>query len=429
MRMLARVARRCYSPGKVDPTMAQSFHMNRGTRSWVVTRVAVVAACLAAACLAILASGAESIARAQASGEEDLNRRGIELRKAGNDAAARGVFQEMYDRFRSPQSAAQLGLAEQAVGRWEDAEAHVSEALRSPSDPWVAKHRAPLDQAIIAIRAHVARVEISGDPVGAEVLINGRSVGKLPLPRSITVPIGQVDVECRAPGHKTAVRTLSLGAADYQRIFIRMDKEPGEATRRAATVARADPSASTAEPDVPGDKDAAADAGSAPEHPSAGVRSQGAVAGADTDRTGPSPVRSALKWTSLGLAVAGLGTGIAGSFVREQQVSTFRNTNNGNCRDNGGRGVDLTGAPVAACQGPLDAQRTATVFQIAGFVAAGVFAATWLVLQLTEPDTGEHGAATEARGGRAPRARAVAAWQCAPSLFPQSPNVSCALTF
>jgi hypothetical protein len=420
MRTLARVASRCYSPAKVDPTMVRSFHMNRDTRAQVVTRVAVFAACLA-----IVASGAESTARAQTSGEEDLNRRGIELRKSGNDAAARGVFQEMYDRFRSPRSAAQLGLAEQAVGRWEDAEAHVSEALRSPSDPWVAKHRAPLDQAIIAIRAHVARVEISGDPVGAEVLINGRSVGKLPLPRSITVPIGQVDVECRAPGHKTAVRTLSLGAADYQRVFIRMEKEAGEAAmRRAASVARADPSASGAEPDVPGDKDGAADAGLVAEHASGG-----AAAGADTARTGPSSARSAIKWTSLGLAVAGLGTGIAGSFVREQQVSTFRSTNSGNCRDNGGRGVDPTGAPVAACQGPLDAQKTATIFQIAGFVGAGVFAVTWLVLQLTEPDTGEHGAATEARGGRDARAPALAAWQCAPSLFPQSPSVSCALTF
>ena len=153
------------------------------------------------------------------------------------------------------------------------------------------------------------------------------------------------------------------------------------------------------------------------------------AAGADTGRTGPSPVRSAIKWTSLGLAVAGLGTGIAGSVVREQQVSVFRNTNNGNCRDNGGRGVDPTGAPVAACQGPLDAQKTATVFQIAGFVGAGVFAVTWLVLQLTEPDAGEHGAATEAQAGRASRARALASWQCAPSLLPQSPSVSCALAF
>jgi hypothetical protein len=403
--------------------MAQTFHMSRGPRTRAVTRVA-----LFTACLAVVASGADTTARAQSSGEEDLNRRGIELRKAGNDAAARGVFQEMYDRFRSPRSAAQLGLAEQAVGRWEDAEAHVSEALRTPSDPWVAKHRAPLDQAIIAIRAHVARVEISGDPVGAEVLINGRSVGKLPLPRSITVPTGQVDVECRAPGHKTAVRTLSLGAAEYQRVFIRMEKEPGGALRRAATVAHADPPASGAEPDVPGDKDAAAEAASAPDHPSAGAPSPGPGGEADSLRTGPSSVRSAIKWTSLGLAVAGLGTGIAGSIVREQQVSTFRNTNNGNCRDNGGRGVDLTGAPVAACQGPLDAQKTATVFQIAGFVAAGVFAATWLVLQLTEPEAAERGAGTEAQRGRS-EARAVAAWQCVPSLLPQSPSVSCALTF
>jgi hypothetical protein len=398
--------------------MGQRFCKTRHPRS------PALRGALFTACLTLVASRVASTARAESSGEDDLNRRGIELRKAGNDAAARAVFQEMYDRFRSPRSAAQLGLAEQAVGRWEDAEVHVSEALRSPRDGWVARHRTPLDQSLTAIRAHVARVEISGDPVGAEVLINGRSVGTLPLARSITVPIGQVDVECRAPGHKTAVRTLSLGAAEYQRVFIRMEKEPGEAPRRAVAVAHADPLAGGSEPETSVDKDSAADGGSAPNNAPPGV-----VAGSDAARTGASPVRSAVKWTSLGLAVAGLGTGIAGSVVREQQVSAFRSTNAGNCRDNGGRGVDLTGAPVAACQGPLDAQKTATVFQIAGFVAAGVFSAAWLVLQLTEQDAAEHGAATEARGGRAERDRPLAAWRCAPSLSPQRPSVSCALLF
>jgi len=68
--------------------------------------------------------------------EEALIRRGIEYRKALDDLSARAEFQKAYDLTHSPRAAAQLGLAEFGLGRWEDAEAHVSEALRKPSDPW-----------------------------------------------------------------------------------------------------------------------------------------------------------------------------------------------------------------------------------------------------------------------------------------------------
>lgn len=324
----------------------------------------------------------------------------------------------MYDRFRSPRSAAQLGLAEQAVGRWEDAEVHVSEALRSPSDSWVAKHRAPLDQALAAIRAHIARIEISGDPPGAEVRVNGRAIGRLPLARAVVVPIGQVDIECRAAGHKVAVRTLTLGAAEYQRVFVRLDKDSGEGLRRepAPKPAGAGLAASASDQEPPTDKDAAAD----------GPAAAGSAA-ADTTRVNGSSTRAALKWTTLGLAVAGLGTGIAGTVVREQKVNEFRSTNNGTCRDDGGRAVDLSGTPVATCQGPLDAQKTATIFQIAGFAAAGAFAATWLILQLTEPD-GEHAATAEASRSLAPR-REIAEWTCAPGLSPGRSTLACTFAF
>jgi hypothetical protein len=62
-------------------------------------------------------------------------RRGIELRKKGEDEAARREFETAYAAAKSPRAAAQLGFAEQAIGDWASAEVHVMEALwRRPLD-------------------------------------------------------------------------------------------------------------------------------------------------------------------------------------------------------------------------------------------------------------------------------------------------------
>jgi hypothetical protein len=68
-----------------------------------------------------------------------------------------------------------------------------------------------------------------------------------------------------------------------------------------------------------------------------------------------------------------------------------------------------------ACQSALDAYRSDTTWSIVGFAGAGAFAATWLVLQLTEGPS--HAGADHAL--RNPL--------CAPSLSGR--GISCVLRF
>ena len=242
---------------------------------------------------------------------EKLLRRGVELRRARDDEGASREFQKAYDLVRTPRAAAQLGLAKQALGLWEDAERYVGEALRSPEDAWIAKNKTTLDGAMAIIQTHLGRIEVIGDPPGAEVAINGRRIGKLPLAEPIRVSAGQVDVDVAASGYAPAQRTVTIVGDQYQRVVIHLVKVEAApaASMSTPTATSPSPSAST----------------------SVSASSDG------TDR-GPSGPRLALKWTAAGLAVAGLATGIVGAVMHSRDESAF---NSHGCSNKDGTGVLL----------------------------------------------------------------------------------------
>jgi len=300
---------------------------------------------------------------------EKLLRHGVELRRLHNDEGAAREFQKAYDLVRSPRAAAQLGLAKQALGLWEEAERYVGEAVRAAGDAWVAKNRGALDEALGTIQKHLGRIEVIGDPEGADVSVNGRSIGKLPLAGAVRVSAGEVDVDVQAPGYSPAQRTVTLIGGQYQRVVIHLAKvEPGPTTAVPPPVKPgSEPTPAPPEPTPPPAR---------------------AVGG------GPSGARIALKWTAAGLAAAGLAAGVIGVVLHGDNVSKF---DDHPCRNKNGVGVLVDGTPDTTCQSLLDSLQTDQKIAIVGFVAAGAFAATWLALMLTEPPSAprpaEHAAA------------------------------------
>jgi hypothetical protein len=158
-------------------------------------------------------------AAAQESDEEDaVIRHALQLRKSGEDRAALVELQRAYDLGHSPRAVAQLGFAEQALGMWPQAEAHVGEALRARDDHWVRKNRATVEQALATIRAHVGRVEIVGGEPGAQVTVNGQAAGALPLADAIAVSAGPVEIEVRAAGFAPSIKTVNIAVGEYTRV-------------------------------------------------------------------------------------------------------------------------------------------------------------------------------------------------------------------
>ncbi len=353
----------------------------------------VVGVAFVGALVAVVAGQPRAVRAGSSNDADALIRHGIELRKVHDDEGAAREFQKAYDQVHTPRAAGQLGLAEQALGRWEDAERHVGEALHATGDAWVVKNRAILDEALGAIQGHLARVEVIGDPEGADVSVNGRVVGKLPLQSAVRVSAGEVEVELHASGYVPMQRTLTIVGGQYQRLVFHLAKEP------VASSAGEGPSVTK----VAGEQ----------RPPSESTPVTPLVAsppGADE----PSTARTVAKWSAAGLAGVGLVVGIVAAVEHGSNVSAF-DGHTPSCFDNNGTAVHQGGSPAPECQGSLDSYRSDKTWEIVGFSAAGVFAVTWLVLQLTE---GSHPAAPE---------HAFAAPLCAPSL--SGLGLSCELRF
>lgn len=152
---------------------------------------------------------------------------GVTLRERGQDDEALARFQRAYELAPSPQALVQIALAEQALGRWVDAHAHLTEALRAASDPWITDRRTVLEGALQQIQSRVGRLDLRDGVDGARVFINGAEAGTLPLTEPLTVPTGTVVLEVRAPGYVTLRRTLELRPGGMAREQVPLVPEGG----------------------------------------------------------------------------------------------------------------------------------------------------------------------------------------------------------
>jgi hypothetical protein len=159
----------------------------------------------------LLALAAPATGAAQQADAPALLREGFAARRAQRDADALRSFSAAWALDRSPSTLAQVALAEQALGRWVDAERHLAECLAA-DDPWIARHAPALRAALAVMRGHLATLALDGRPAGATVLIDGRPVGALPLPAPLRVTAGTVVLQVSAPGHHPVERRIAVEA-------------------------------------------------------------------------------------------------------------------------------------------------------------------------------------------------------------------------
>jgi hypothetical protein len=144
-------------------------------------------------------------------------KRGIELRRHGKDREALAEFEQAWNQAKLPRARAQMGLAEQALGLWLPAGTHIREALSFQSDGWVQSNRTVLEQALATIDRHLGRLEVWGEPAGAEVRVDDKPIGTLPLQDPARFDAGDVTLEVRANGFVPTRRAVHLDPGQLTR--------------------------------------------------------------------------------------------------------------------------------------------------------------------------------------------------------------------
>jgi hypothetical protein len=335
-----------------------------------------------------------AVQEASAADYETLMREGIALRRSGDDEGALRHFEEAYGVSKTPKALAQIGLAEQALGRWGHADRHLRQALESEGDPWILKNRASINEALSVIAAHVGQLQVMGVPAGAEVRIDSQLIGKLPLSGPTTVTAGGVAIEVRAAGFLPIVRAATVAPRTLTRETF---------TLQALSPASGSPSVAASSGPAPSKAAPPADAGLRSAPPAEGDVADTNAPDSPSDVSPPAVIaggnRKALVLTSTGLSIAAVALGVFEHISWQRKVDSFSAMPI--CQEQGSQ----------ACKQLQDDGERARVLAFVGYGLGAAFAITALVLYLTD-------------SGRAPEPSKVA---CGPATL--GTGVGCALRF
>lgn len=384
---------------------------------------------------------------------EALITQGNELRRTGDDQGALPLFRRAYEVAPSPRTAVQLGLVEMALSRWADSEEHLSEGLKARTDSFIKKNRRVIEESLRTVKRRVGSVEIAGEPAGAEVLVNGRAVGRLPMPDPVRVGEGLVQVDVRARGYKLGSRTVTINGGQHQPLVIRLEREnpagPGAAGTTGTTpgssggtgtagltagltggAGRTGSGSGASGLADRNDGESPGEIGGSNGHASAaGIEGAPPLRGRSGE-TGSSPDDGSgsawQRWAALGTlagAVVAAGVGTYGFVRHEQKVGEFGDKT---CAESADPKIGVTrrdGGPVGACFSLRTEYRNAATFMYVGIGAAAALGTASLILFLTAPDTN----ASAASAGTA--SAAARAWSCSPAAGGTALSLACAGRF
>jgi hypothetical protein len=300
-------------------------------------------------------------ARADAAEVEALISKGNELRRAGTPGPALPYFQKAYELARTPRTTGQLGLAELAAGYPVEAADHLATALESPNDPSIVKYRQMLADALTMARAQIGELAVDGGPPGAEVVVNGKAAGALPLSAPIKLPARTAEVVVRAPGYAEQRQLVPIVGGQHHALAVKLARieQPAAATP-TVVMAPSPPSPPQTQPEPPAATVVETRGDTAP--PSTGSRTAAWIFGAG--------------------AVVAAGTGLALNLAARSNLSDF----NGSCKNDPIDGIVAhVDAPLALqqCQDRYDALSWQKRWSVVGYVSSAALAITSAVLFLT----------------------------------------------
>jgi hypothetical protein len=173
------------------------------------------------------ASGARQPPKSSESGQrsKELIAKGATAFAAGDVEGARTLFADALEADpTSYEAAGNLGFAELQLQAYRAAAEHLALALKLGAASMGPEKSKQLQGFLDEALAQVSAVTVVVNVPGAEVLVNGKSVGKAPLEQPIYVNPGKVDCEAQAEGYTAARVSQGVAAGSKPTIALLLTK-------------------------------------------------------------------------------------------------------------------------------------------------------------------------------------------------------------
>jgi len=304
---------------------------------------------------------------------------------------ARGAFLQAYALKRHPALLLNLAQSEIRSGHPAEAARHFAGYLREASSASPLE-RSEAEKGLREARSKLARIQISA-PSGADVLVDGESVGQAPIADPVDVTPGTHSVEARLGG-KSASASVSVQVSRLAAATLTFESAPPPAPPVVAepppTAAPAPASPTPAEPELAPTPEPPKEA-----EPAKPKEEPPPAAAADEDREGFFTWVGHNSLAYLGLGVAGVGVGVFIGFglaaqradenvaavataIRDQAAARSLSRTNV-CADP--IPIDF-GQPCDVLSSNVDARNLDRTLATIGIVAAGVSAAATVTAYL-----------------------------------------------
>ena len=157
---------------------------------------------------------------------EALIQEGIRLRRAGEDARALSVFRQA-ERLQpaSVRVLLHLSTAAQAAGSWVEADTYIRRVSEYRDDPYYQRYREEIALVEQTIASRVGRFQAVGSPPGAEVRLDGRVIGRLPMAEAHRIEAGSYQLEIVSDGYYALRRTQQIRGAVLTRERVELARE------------------------------------------------------------------------------------------------------------------------------------------------------------------------------------------------------------
>ncbi|KYF78714.1 hypothetical protein BE18_23345 [Sorangium cellulosum] len=252
-----------------------------------------------------------------------------------------------------------LGNTKYQLKKHKEAAQYLSHALRHwPLMKAAAKLKTTAEQRLAESRAQVGALAVKAGTPGAEVLVDGKAVGKAPLEGEVFVEPGEHRVEARLEGYAPASQTVKVAKGGTVEVTLAMALAKSEA-QEAASVVRTD-------------------GGTGAPSAHAGAPAAELAHGAPVEPASPPQPRSWVPVIALGAAsVVGLGVGI-GMTVASRNARSDADAQRAAILSRGPGCVNAPSDVASACKAFKDTAGSAEAFgtgALVAYVASGALAA------------------------------------------------------